>query len=62
MDGLSNIPESTMVWLILFHAGLILVPCLWLSLKIMYEELKNHELSWRVGSYRPAAGFRPRWA
>ncbi|HRO66295.1 MAG TPA: hypothetical protein PL182_01880 [Pseudobdellovibrionaceae bacterium] len=54
--------SETVMWaLIYFHFAILAIPCVWVSVKVMYEELKNHEISWRIRpAARPVTGFR--WA
>ena len=55
------VSENLMIAMILFHTALLAVPCVWVSFKVMSEELRAHEISWRLRpASRPAGRFQ--WA
>ncbi|MBX3041014.1 MAG: hypothetical protein KF789_09945 [Bdellovibrionaceae bacterium] len=57
----AQVSESLMLGMILFHAALLVVPCLWLSFGIMAEEWRAHEISWKIQSFsKPLGGLS--WA
>lgn len=57
----AQFPESWMIGMILFHTALLAIPCVWVSFKVMSQELRSHEITWRIRPLaRPARGFQ--WA